>query len=265
MAGVSTNLFVLRPNGGLFLLLPRAEPPFAPDFIFHPTHSMTTETTQKHQATLDAAVEALHGRTFFAAFPENPSPDIYGADADKLGREQFKAHRNQRFTELQQGEPTAWAGQEDSPYEQQPLGITYPFFRPRHAGEQRPGGVRAVAQAQAGPARRPAYRKPGRHEGALLRNCLRHHAHHRPGLHDVVSRPAAPHAADRALEAIAAGYEEQTRFPEETRWEKPMGKYNLTLHKTWRAVPKGVALVIGCSTFPDLEHGAGHVRLARDR
>ncbi len=61
---------------------------------------------------------------------------------------------------------------------------------------------------------------------------------------------SGPHAADRALEAIAAGYEEQTRFPEETRWEKPMGKYNLALHKTWRAVPKGVALVIGCSTFP---------------
>ena len=36
----------------------------------------------KHQATIDAAVRALHGRTFFAAFPENPSPEIYGADAD---------------------------------------------------------------------------------------------------------------------------------------------------------------------------------------
>ena len=61
---------------------------------------------------------------------------------------------------------------------------------------------------------------------------------------------SGPHAADRALEAIAAGYEEQTRFPEETRWEKPMGKNNIILQKTWRAVPKGVALVIGCSTFP---------------
>ncbi len=43
----------------------------------------------KHQATLDAAVQALHGRTFFAAFPENPSPEIYGADADAQGREKF--------------------------------------------------------------------------------------------------------------------------------------------------------------------------------
>jgi phenylacetic acid degradation protein paaN len=29
-----------------------------------------------------------------------------------------------------------------------------------------------------------------------------------------------------------------------------MGKYNLKLNKSWKAVPKGVALVIGCSTFP---------------
>ena len=77
----------------------------------------------KHQATLDAAVQALHGRTFFAAFPENPSPEIYGADADAQGREKFAAMRGQHFTELQQGTPDGWAGQEESPYEQQSLGI----------------------------------------------------------------------------------------------------------------------------------------------
>ncbi|MBT9393835.1 phenylacetic acid degradation protein PaaN [Hymenobacter sp. NST-14] len=210
---------------------------------------MTTETTQKHQATLDAAVEALHGRTFFAAFPENPSPDIYGAEADKEGRARFKAHRDQRFTELQQGEPTAWAGQEDSPYEQQPLGITYPFFAPDtlvNNAQEVFGQWRKLKPAQ---------------RAALLTESLEgmkerffeiaYATMHTTGQAYMMSFQASgPHAADRALEAIAAGYEEQTRFPEETRWEKPMGKYNLTLHKTWRAVPKGVALVIGCSTFP---------------
>jgi phenylacetic acid degradation protein paaN len=61
---------------------------------------------------------------------------------------------------------------------------------------------------------------------------------------------SGPHAADRALEAIASGYEEILRFPEKAHWDKPMGKYNVALEKEWRAVPKGVALVIGCSTFP---------------
>jgi phenylacetic acid degradation protein paaN len=61
---------------------------------------------------------------------------------------------------------------------------------------------------------------------------------------------SGPHAADRALEAIAAGYEELHRFPSKAMWDKPMGKFNIQLNKEWRAVPKGISVVIGCSTFP---------------
>jgi phenylacetic acid degradation protein paaN len=61
---------------------------------------------------------------------------------------------------------------------------------------------------------------------------------------------SGPHAADRALEAIAAGYEEQQRFPNRAIWDKPMGKFNIQLNKEWRAIPKGISVVIGCSTFP---------------
>ena len=61
---------------------------------------------------------------------------------------------------------------------------------------------------------------------------------------------SGPHAADRAMEAIASGYEELKRFPGKALWDKPMGKFNIQLNKEWRAVPKGVSVVIGCSTFP---------------
>lgn len=61
---------------------------------------------------------------------------------------------------------------------------------------------------------------------------------------------SGPHAADRSLEAIAAGYEELQRFPSKALWDKPMGKFNIQLNKEWRAVPKGISVVIGCSTFP---------------
>ena len=203
----------------------------------------------KHQATLDAAVQALHGRTFFAAFPENPSPEIYGADADAQGRARFAALRGQPFDELRQGPPAAWVGQEESPYEQQPLGVTYPYYAPATLvanAEQAFGEWRKL---------KPALR------AALLTEALEgmknrffeiaYATMHTTGQAYLMAFQASgPHAADRALEAIAAGYEEQTRFPEETNWEKPMGKYSIRLHKTWRAVPKGVSLVIGCSTFP---------------
>ena len=208
-----------------------------------------TEATRKYQPAIDAAIQALHGRTFFAAFPENPSPEIYGADADANGRAAFEARRHHRYTELRQGEPAGWVGQEESPYEQEALGIEYPYYEPATLVRN--------AEAAFGPWRKlkPAQR------AALLTESLEgirqrffeiaYATMHTTGQSFMMSFQASgPHAADRALEAIAAGYEEQTRFPEETRWEKPMGKYNLTLHKTWRAVPKGVGLVIGCSTFP---------------
>ena len=61
---------------------------------------------------------------------------------------------------------------------------------------------------------------------------------------------SGPHAADRALEALAMGYYELTRFPEKVLWEKPMGKFSVKLEKTYEPKPKGIGLVIGCSTFP---------------
>ncbi len=61
---------------------------------------------------------------------------------------------------------------------------------------------------------------------------------------------SGPHAADRALEAVASGFEELKRFPETALWDKPMGKYNIQVEKSWKAVSKGISLVVGCSTFP---------------
>jgi phenylacetic acid degradation protein paaN len=61
---------------------------------------------------------------------------------------------------------------------------------------------------------------------------------------------SGPHANDRALEALAMGYEELNRFPSKVTWDKPMGKFNVVLNKEYKAIPKGIALVIGCSTFP---------------
>jgi phenylacetic acid degradation protein paaN len=41
------------------------------------------------------------------------------------------------------------------------------------------------------------------------------------------------------------------RVPAEAMWEKPQGKSEpVRMHKHFRIVPRGVALVIGCSTFP---------------
>jgi phenylacetic acid degradation protein paaN len=59
------------------------------------------------------------------------------------------------------------------------------------------------------------------------------------------------HALDRALEAVAYAYEEMTRHPGTAAWSKPQGRGEpLAMTKTFHVVPRGVALVIGCNTFP---------------
>ena len=58
------------------------------------------------------------------------------------------------------------------------------------------------------------------------------------------------HALDRALESIAYAYAEMTRVPATAIWEKPGRDAPIRMEKTFTVVPRGVALVIGCNTFP---------------
>ncbi|MFZ1286090.1 MAG: phenylacetic acid degradation protein PaaN, partial [Candidatus Phosphoribacter sp.] len=59
-----------------------------------------------------------------------------------------------------------------------------------------------------------------------------------------------PHAQDRALEAVVAGLVEMERIPATAVWEKPGRDAPLRMQKDYLVVPRGVAMVIGCNTFP---------------
>jgi hypothetical protein len=82
----------------------------------------------KHQDTLNKAIQALHARTFYAAFPEHPAPSVYGETADADGQAKFKSSLGKKFEELKQQNPEGWAGQEESPYLQEALKVSYPTF-----------------------------------------------------------------------------------------------------------------------------------------
>ncbi|MEM1405485.1 MAG: aldehyde dehydrogenase family protein, partial [Bacteroidota bacterium] len=204
---------------------------------------------EKHKELLNKAVNALHERTFFAAYPEHPSPKIYGETADADGRNVFQNSLGKKFEELRQDAGNNWVGSEESPYTQEQLGITYPAY---DVSTLVTNSVNSFHE----------WRKVTVTDraGVLLESLDRIKARffevayatmHTTGQGYMMAFQASgPHAADRALEAVAAGYEELTKFPESARWDKPMGKYNIVLDKEWRAMPKGPAVVIGCSTFP---------------
>lgn len=204
---------------------------------------------EKHNALLTKAIEALHNRNFFAAYPEHPTPAVYGETADADGQAKFKSWLGKKFEELKQENPEGWIGQEESPYTQEPLGISYPSFSTDTLINRAKSAFhvwrKVSVQDRAGILVESLERVKGRFFEIAYATM------HTTGQGYMMAFQASgPHAADRALEAIAAGYEELNRFPATALWDKPMGKFNIRLNKEWRAVPKGISLVIGCSTFP---------------
>lgn len=204
---------------------------------------------QKHEPTLTQAIHALHARTFYAAFPEHPAPAIYGETADADGQSKFKNHLGKKFEELLQTNPSQWGGQEESPYLQEQLHISYPLFQVSELIDRSNKAFHSwrkiSVQDRAGILMESLEKVKARFFEIAYATM------HTTGQGFMMAFQASgPHAADRALEAIAAGYEELSRFPSSVLWDKPMGKFNLKINKEWRAMPKGISLVIGCSTFP---------------
>jgi phenylacetic acid degradation protein paaN len=204
---------------------------------------------QKHEPTLTQAIHALHARTFYAAFPEHPAPAIYGETADADGQAKFKNHLGKKFEELLQANPTQWGGQEESPYLQEQLHTSYPLFEVNELIDRSNKAFHSwrkiSIQDRAGILMESLEKVKARFFEIAYATM------HTTGQGFMMAFQASgPHAADRALEAIAAGYEELNRFPSSVLWDKPMGKFNLKINKEWRAIPKGISLVIGCSTFP---------------
>ncbi|MFD3457236.1 phenylacetic acid degradation protein PaaN [Streptomyces sp. NPDC058691] len=199
---------------------------------------------EKHRETLDKALEAIRTREYWSPYPEHPK--AY-ADAE-TGKAAFDALHGTRF-DLGQPGTDGWTGCEVSPYGIE-LGVEYPH-----------PDVDALLPAMR--AAMPAWREAGPETRALV--CLEilarinarttemaHAVMHTSGQAFMMAFQAGgPHAQDRGLEAVTYAYAEQVRTPGAAEWTKPQGKRDpLVLRKAFTAVPRGVALVIGCNTFP---------------
>jgi hypothetical protein len=83
---------------------------------------------EAHKELLDQATKAVHERRFFAAYPEHPK--AYGEEGAAKGQEWYRDQLNKPFTELSQKAGESWKGVEVSPYTQEKIGVTYPYFSP---------------------------------------------------------------------------------------------------------------------------------------
>lgn len=203
---------------------------------------------EKHSAMLDRAIAAAATRTYWSAYPEAPSGKIYGETAKADAETAFTAMRGKPFDLGQKACPMV--GQERSPWGFD-LGITYAA----------PGVDELIARATAAGKRWAAASMDDRagvcleilhrinRQSFLIGNAVMHTTGQGFAM---AFQAGGPHAQDRGLEAVAYAVIEMRRVPTAVRWEKPQGgkQEPLQLDKSWRIVPRGIGVVVGCATFP---------------
>ncbi|MFF3575593.1 phenylacetic acid degradation protein PaaN [Streptomyces mirabilis] len=207
------------------------------------------ELTAQHRPTLDQALEAIRTRAYWSPHPEHPK--AYGENGSLSMAEGKAAFDALLGSRLDLGQPGTddWVGDETSPYGIE-LGVTYPhadvdvLLPAMRAGQRawRDAGAEMRAMVCLEILKRIADRT---HEFA-------HAVMHTSGQAFMMAFQAGgPHAQDRGLEAVAYAYAEQVRTPDTAEWTKPQGKRDpLAMTKQFTPVPRGIALVIGCNTFP---------------
>ncbi len=209
---------------------------------------MSDALFDRHRPRLDAAVAACASREYYSAFDESPSPRVYGESAAADGRAAYDAWLGGAFPLVTPGSDGTVAT-ERSPYGFE-LGVSYP----------RAGDVDALVSAAGAGMKAWRDAGPDGRTGVCLEILSQLHTRifelanavqHTSGQAFVMAFQAGgAHALDRALEAVAYAWTEMTRTPATALWEKPGRGEPLRMEKTFTVVPRGIALVIGCNTFP---------------
>lgn len=211
----------------------------------------------KHLPVLDRARQACQARHCWSPYPEMPAkyPDAVAAQA--RGRTAFEAHLgdrqasgSQRRFSLDQPGQVGWLGEEISPYTQEPLAIDYP---------------RADVDAlfEAATVAMPAWSQASieTRMGTLMEVLdvlyrdhlfeLTHAVMHTAGQsYNMAYAGSGVNALDRGIEALVYAEQAMRAVTPHAHWERNFGPSEIRLEKTYRIVPRGVAVCFTCASFP---------------
>ena len=206
-----------------------------------------------HRARFEGAQAACRSRACWSPFPELPAKYPDAAQAQARGLAAFQAH-------LGGAQPSSFAldqpgrigelGEEVSPYTRAPLNIRYPQANPDAL-------FAAATQAIGSWSAAPIEARIGvlmEVVDVIYRDHLFEVAQsvmHTAGQsYNMAYAGSGVNALDRAIEALVYADQAMRAVAPSARWERQFGPSHIVLDKTYRLVPRGVAVCFSCASFP---------------
>ncbi|MEM6289703.1 MAG: phenylacetic acid degradation protein PaaN [Myxococcota bacterium] len=201
-----------------------------------------------HQSRLERAVEACAARHAWTPFIESPSRGLHPQGAKAEGQAWFEAALGTSYPLTMPGE-VGRTGAEISPYTAEPLDIDYPkvevepLYTAMHAAL--PSWRDASVQARVG----VCMEMLARLAKDVFANAFA--TMHTAGQGFMMSfAGSGANSLDRGLEGLAFAYKAMRDIPTATTFERSFGGAPVRLEKRYRLMPRGIAVVISCGSYP---------------
>ena len=208
---------------------------------------------EHHRARFEGAQAACRARFCWSPFPDLPGKYPDAATAQARGLAAFQAHlvgETPRPFSLDQPGMIGSLGEEISPYTQAALGIRYPQADVDQLFTAAEGAITSWSAASI-----------ETRIGVLMEvvdTIYREHlfevAHavmHTAGQSfNMAYAGSGVNALDRAIEALVYADQAMRSVAPTARWERQFGPSRIALEKTYRLLPRGVAVCFTCASFP---------------
>lgn len=204
----------------------------------------------KHKERFELAQEACAKRHCWSPYPDMPDKYPDAAMAKEHGKLAFDQHLKRGNFDIDQPGIENWIGEEISPYTQKALGILYPqsnldaLFQSAEVAmstwaatpyELRIGVLMEVIDT-------------------LYKNHLfevLHSVMHTAGQsYNMAYAGSGVNALDRSIEALVYAEQAMKSVTPSALWSRRFGSSDIQLQKTYRIVPKGIAVCFSCASFP---------------
>lgn len=208
---------------------------------------------ETHRARFERAQVACATRECWSPFPDMPAKYPDSAAAQALGLAAFRAHLGGALDKsfvLDQPGGAGERGEEVSPYTRQKLGIVYPQADPNTLFDAATRAIGswsgATVDTRIGVLMEVVDRLYQGHLFEITQAVM----HTTGQSFNMAYAGSGVNALDRAIETLVYAHQAQHAVAPQARWERQFGSAHIALEKTYRLVPRGVAICFSCASFP---------------